>query len=104
MPGTVSGVVFDDLNANGTQDPGEQSLADINLQVVDLNTGAVVLSGIVTDAGGNYRFDAGVLTSNNCELQVLAPFDFAGNAYLFDWDPTAQNGPIVANFGLLRIE
>src|SRR5581483_4259404 len=103
MPNTVSGTVFDDKDGDGTQGPNEPSLPGVNLRVVDLNAGGAVLATATTDAGGNYSIDASGFTSTSCELQVVPPFDFIG-VYLFDWDPTAQNGPIVANFGLLRIE
>ena len=54
QPGTVSGVVFNDLNGNGVQDPGENGIGGVTVQLKD-SGGAVV--GTTTTAGnGGYLF------------------------------------------------
>ena len=63
---TISGTVWNDLNGNGTNDPGEPGLANIELDLVqDVNSnglaeaGEPVAASALTDANGNYSF-AGV--------------------------------------------
>lgn len=56
--GSISGVKFNDLNANGRLDPGEPPLANSQIYI-DLNNNSRLDSGepvTVTDAQGNYSF------------------------------------------------
>ena len=53
LPGTVSGTVFEDLNANGVQDTGEQDLANVT---VDLRSSGVLISTTTTLPEGSYAF------------------------------------------------
>lgn len=77
--GSVSGIVFNDANGNGTQDPSEQPLANWTVYI---------------DANGNHQLDAGEkssVTSSSGEFSIgslsvgtytLRQMDQAG------WQPT----------------
>ena len=52
--GSVSGLVFDDLNDNGTQDPGEPGLAG---WTVALYNGGTFVASANTDSDGNYAIN-----------------------------------------------
>lgn len=56
--GEVSGIKFEDLNANGIKDDNETSLAgwDITINGTDTITGTPVSLTTTTDANGNYNF------------------------------------------------
>ena len=51
VPGTVSGTIYDDVNGNGVQDPGEPGLSGVTVVITD-SLGNIVT--VVTDANGNY--------------------------------------------------
>jgi protocatechuate 3,4-dioxygenase beta subunit len=55
-PSTVTGTVFNDLNADGTQEAGDPGLSG---QTVSLLSGTTVVATTTTGAGGSYSF-AGV--------------------------------------------
>jgi len=50
--GTISGTVFNDLNGNGVQDPGEPGIGGVTVEILDENGGAV--AAIVTAEDGSY--------------------------------------------------
>jgi uncharacterized repeat protein (TIGR01451 family) len=52
-PATVTGLVFEDTNANGTQDPGEPGLPGVTVMITN-SQGAMTTT--VTDANGLYTF------------------------------------------------
>ncbi len=52
---SVSGTVFDDLDGDGQQDPGEPGLAGVTVTLDDGDPGTPALTAS-TDALGNYRF------------------------------------------------
>jgi hypothetical protein len=51
-PVTLSGVVFRDLNGNGTRDPGEPGIPGVTVE--RQTTGGAVVASTVTGAGGSY--------------------------------------------------
>ncbi|MBX2890571.1 MAG: HYR domain-containing protein [Saprospiraceae bacterium] len=53
--GTITGFVWNDLNTNGIQDPGEPGMEDI--WVLLLDAGGNQLDGRLTDANGIYTFN-----------------------------------------------
>ncbi|CAG0996743.1 Serine-aspartate repeat-containing protein D [Methanosarcinales archaeon] len=55
---SISGMVFDDSNANGAKDSGESGLSRINIQLTRILSPGVEspVSSTVTDANGNYNF------------------------------------------------
>src|SRR5205807_2216479 len=59
-PGTITGVKFEDQNANGVQDAGEAGLGGFTIYI-DRNNNGVLDVGeprTVTAADGSYTFDA----------------------------------------------
>ncbi|EAS18536.1 hypothetical protein BBFL7_02626, partial [Flavobacteria bacterium BBFL7] len=54
MPGTVEGLVYNDLNGNGTQDAGEPGIANVDVTITD-SEGNVVTT--TTAADGSYSAD-----------------------------------------------
>ncbi len=59
-----------DTDADGVQDAGEQGLAGIVVNLIDANSGKVI-SSVVSDANGNYKFDN--LVNGSYKVQVVAP-------------------------------
>ncbi|MDJ0658451.1 MAG: SdrD B-like domain-containing protein [Crocosphaera sp.] len=60
LPASLGDFVFEDLNANGIQDAGEQGIAGAEVKLLDVNN--VVLDTTLTDGTGFYQFtdlDAG---------------------------------------------
>ena len=58
LPITLSGTVFDDLNADNKQETGDLGIAGVQLTLYDLENGNYVATGktATTDASGNYEF------------------------------------------------
>ena len=58
---SLGSTVFEDLNNNGMQDPGEAGLPNVQVQLFDAATGNQILTGnngnVVTDANGFYFFE-----------------------------------------------
>jgi len=54
LPVTISGEVFNDLNGNGSLDPGEPGLQGWTIQL--LNSGNTVIASATSDSNGNYSF------------------------------------------------
>ncbi|MGD9100577.1 MAG: SdrD B-like domain-containing protein, partial [Anaerolineae bacterium] len=52
--GTVSGAVFDDLNGNGVQDPGEPGLGGVVVSLIDPDAGTTITT--TTSGDGSYIF------------------------------------------------
>jgi hypothetical protein len=76
----VSGVVFDDLNGNGSRDRGEPGLAGATVNLND-DQGNTIASA-VTDADGVYEFtdQTGIPGTGNYTVSVVLPDGFAQNA------------------------
>src|SRR5205823_4673031 len=58
LPGTISGTVFQDININGKQDPGEPGLEGQTL-FLDLNGSGTLTTGdptAISDANGRFQF------------------------------------------------
>ncbi len=56
LPAQISGMLFLDQNVSGVMDNGEQGLADITVQAVNMR--GEVTAETVTDASGRYHFDS----------------------------------------------
>jgi hypothetical protein len=76
VPSTVQGVVFNDLNGNGVQDPGEPGLQGWTVYT-DPNQNDIIDAGdltTTTDANGHYLMDTSTMPSygfyTNLDLQV----------------------------------
>jgi len=55
LPATISGTVFQDININGVQDPGEPGIAGQTVDL-DLNGSGTLEMAATTDSSGNYQF------------------------------------------------
>jgi hypothetical protein len=78
---SVAGVVWNDLNGNGLQDPGEQGVAGAvveafrSLDAVADNGDEVSWTKTSTDAAGNYRLD-GLMSGVNYDLVFRPPVGY----------------------------
>lgn len=59
LPITLSGNVFEDMNANNIREPGDSGIANVDLTLLNLVNGQYVATGRTTktDAAGHYEFD-----------------------------------------------
>ena len=73
-PGTVSGVVFDDMNGNGTQDTGESGVYGVAVSVYD-GTGTTFIASTTTDGDGNYSVYG--LTAGTYQVVETLPDGYA---------------------------
>jgi SdrD B-like domain/Carboxypeptidase regulatory-like domain len=67
--GSISNLVFDDLNGNGTQDAGEPGVAGVTVKLIDSNGDAIAQT--VTAADGSYIFDR--LFPDAYRVEFVAP-------------------------------
>ena len=95
---TISGMVWNDANGNGTNDVAETGLVNVPLDLVqDVNTNGVADSGepavasVTTDASGNYSF-AGVTPGN----YVVRETDLFGYYHTGDAQPP-NDGQVAIN-------
>jgi hypothetical protein len=72
LPGSISGTVFQDININGVQNPGEPGLAGQTLFLDLSGSGKLVAADptTTTDSSGKYQF-SGVSTGTYTVRQVL---------------------------------
>lgn len=68
-PASLGGLVWEDLDANGIQDPGEAGLVGITVRL--FNGASVQVSSTVTDAAGEYLFSG--LTPGSYHVEVEIP-------------------------------
>ena len=101
--------VFDDLNADGVQDPGEPGVAGVTVNLYkDTNGdgfGDLFLETQLTDAQGGYLFD-GLAPNMDYQVEFILPDDFvsftlpnaippANDATDSDADPATGRAPVV---------
>jgi hypothetical protein len=67
---SVSGVVFDDLDADGVQDPGEVGLSGITFELIDSKDPNTVLGTATSDANGVYTFTGVGVTTDGGQLII----------------------------------
>ena len=67
--GSISGFVWNDLNTNGIQEPGEPGRDSVWVFLLD--TAGNQVAGIQTDASGNYTFDS--VTAGNYVIRFANP-------------------------------
>lgn len=83
LPITIAGTVYEDINLNNRQDPGDPGLAGVQLVLWELVEGQYVATGKVatTDASGNYLFE-GLLpgTYRVAETQPAGYFSIGASA------------------------
>ena len=97
-PGSIAGSVFRDDDGDGVQDPGEQSIANVKIEL--LNQNGDVVATTYTDANGRFKFEnvpPGVYSLR--ETQPTGYYDskdYAGSA-----GGTAHNpGDLITNINL----
>ena len=61
-PGNISGVVFEDKNGNGTQEPNESGVAGVTITLNDSQS--TLISQTITNSDGTYL----ILQSRGCDL------------------------------------
>ncbi len=94
--GAVGDTVFNDLDGDGTQDPGEPGIAGVSVSLYtdadgdgDIEPGDTLVATVVTDSNGNYLF-AGV-PNGNYTVSIGTPpsgYNFTG----IDSDVTSSTG------------
>jgi hypothetical protein len=86
--GTISGVVFDDLNGDGMQENGEPGLGQMALNVTDPSGNPV--GSTTTDQNGNYSF----LNLPLGELLTVADGNYSMSVSISDTNTVTVNFPI----------
>ena len=71
----VGDLVFEDKNANGTQDAGEVGIGNVTVNLCDANGN--VVGSTTTDAAGKYGFD---VAAGTYSVQVVAPANYLVSA------------------------
>ena len=76
LPVTLSGRVYEDFNANVTQDPGDPGIAGVELALFAEQEGSYVFTGhtTLTDEAGDYSFDSSLdLRPGTYEVRETQP-------------------------------
>ena len=82
----IDGHVFLDVDGDGTQDPGEPDIPNVDVVVTD-PTGAV--QRVTTDANGDYTATVEVLsTALGCYLDQISAAAYNGSNGTLNWAPT----------------
>ncbi len=92
--GTVSGVVFNDPNGNGTQDPGELGIGGVTVQ---LKSGSTVVASTTTAGDGSYSFTS--VTPGSYTVQETDPSGYVSTTSNTVPVSVAAGGAATANFG-----
>ena len=69
--GSISGLVFNDLNGNGTKDRAETGLAGWTVQLMDANDN--LLQSVQTDGTGKYNYSFTSLSSHVFRVRLAQP-------------------------------
>ncbi|MFY9821172.1 MAG: SdrD B-like domain-containing protein [Thermoanaerobaculia bacterium] len=91
---SVGDRVWDDLNGDGVQDPGEPGLNAVTVELLDSNNN--VVDSAITSGDGNYTFSS--LVAGTYSVRVVTASLPAGMAETFDADGVAT--PDIATFTL----
>ncbi|NLA39019.1 MAG: hypothetical protein GX882_06515, partial [Methanomicrobiales archaeon] len=83
--GSLSGVVWYDLNANGSHDPGEPGIPGICVRLIGRRT---MYNHTVTDSGGSYRFSS--LPPDLAGVEFLVPDGYSCTIF----GPGSDAGPL----------
>lgn len=93
--GTVTGKVFNDLNGNGLQGPGENGISGVTVQL--LNSGGTVIATTTTATDGSYSFSSvGVGSYTVRETDPTGYVSTSSNTVNVS---VPANGAATANFG-----
>lgn len=71
-PATIGDLVWEDVNANGLQDPGEAGLSGITIKLLDV--GGSVVATTLTGADGTYSFSS--VVPGTYAVEFVAPADY----------------------------
>ncbi len=89
-PIVIGDFVWNDLNDNGIQDPGEPGVPGVIINVLD-DEGNIVASD-VTDANGNYLIE--ITEPGEYQVQFIAPLGFDFDAPFTGADPTIDSNAL----------
>ncbi|MFZ1828568.1 MAG: SdrD B-like domain-containing protein, partial [Candidatus Competibacteraceae bacterium] len=93
--GAVSGTVFNDLNGNGTQDPGETGLGGVTVTLTPTSGGPSVTT--TTTSNGSYLFTA--VAPGSYTVSEADPTDFISTTNNTVPVSVPSGGAATANFG-----
>lgn len=93
--GAIAGVVFRDLDGNGSQGYTERGIAGVTIQILQ---GTTQLTSVVSDADGNYHVSD--LVPGNYSVALVLPADFAAVTPLQQAVVLAADGAVNVGFGL----
>ncbi|MFZ1599037.1 MAG: SdrD B-like domain-containing protein, partial [Anaerolineae bacterium] len=93
---SVSGVVFNDLDGDGVQDPGEPGIGGVTVQLINPSTGSVVAT-TVTAGDGSYIFRS--VTPGAYTVRETDPTGFNSTTPNDVSVSVPAGGAAVANFG-----
>lgn len=92
VPGSLGDRVWNDLNRNGIQDPGEPGIAGVTVNLLD--SAGNTVGTTITDAEGHYRFDVDLdAGGSGGALTVTAPAELARGFPLSADDPLSYISP-----------
>jgi len=72
-PGRIGDLVWNDLDSNGLQDPGESGVGGVEMRLLDTNY--EVMESTATDAQGAYAFN-GLIPGKSYRVQMMIPTDY----------------------------
>lgn len=72
--------VWNDVNANGVQDGGENNIMSATVELLDAS-GAVIASAL-TDPFGNYTFTSNAMTGSTSSFVSNLPLDLSGSYFV----------------------
>ncbi|MDM8517097.1 SdrD B-like domain-containing protein, partial [Desulfobacterales bacterium HSG16] len=92
--GTISGIVFDDINGNGVQDAGESGIGGVTVELTGDNGD---VRTIVTSGNGSYVFTE--VLEGNYTVREIDPSGFTSTTANSASVTVEGNGAGIANFG-----
>src|SRR6266540_4021305 len=93
--GSVSGTVFSDLNANGTQGSGEGGIGGVTVQLI--NASGTIIATTTTAGDGSYLFTG--VPAGNYTVREIDPFGLTSTTPNSVPITIVGNGAASANFG-----
>ncbi len=95
-PGSLTGIVFNDANANGMQDSGEAGLANVTIDIYD-SAGTTLITSATTDSQGHYS--AAALPPGNYLVMEQDPGGYVSTTPNAVAVSVPANGVAQADFG-----
>ncbi|OQX23245.1 MAG: hypothetical protein BWK80_27000, partial [Desulfobacteraceae bacterium IS3] len=97
--GAVTGIVFNDLNKDGIQNPGEDGIPNVRVELFDADGNLADVT--TTDADGNYSFDS--VTPGSYTVRETNPSGFSSTTPDSVPVTVPEGGGGVLNFGDRKI-